>query len=109
MWIGSVEPNDSNDGSCTFEDVNDETKCEPCTPVDNCFNDCGVCELCLGKTTLPAECVPQLEDGGAPDAGPPPGERCPSGVQPCGLPGDELCPPGGTYYCVTGCCQQTIR
>lgn len=102
VWIGSVEPNDSNDGSCTFDQITDPTKCEPCTPVENCFNDCGVCELCLGKNTLPPECLP-------PDAGgpPPPGSRCDAGIQPCGLPGDPACPPGD--YCVTGCCQETIR
>lgn len=107
VWIGSVEPNDSNIGSCTFDEVTNETNCEPCTPVEDCFNDCGICELCLGKNELPAECIPQQYDGGMPDAGYPPGERCPADLQPCGLDGDELCPSG--YYCITGCCEQTIR
>jgi hypothetical protein len=106
VWIGSVDPNDSNNGSCTFDTVTDETKCEPCTPVADCFNDCGVCELCLGKNTLPPECLPP-KDAGVPDAGPPPGERCIFSGQPCGLEGDAPCPQN--YYCITGCCQATIR
>ncbi|HEX2881112.1 MAG TPA: hypothetical protein VHO25_16385 [Polyangiaceae bacterium] len=107
VWIGSVEPNDSNEGSCTFDEVTNETNCEPCTPVEDCFNDCGVCELCLGKNELPPECIPPQYDGGTPDAGYPPGERCAEGIQPCGLEGEELCP--RDYYCITGCCEPTIR
>jgi hypothetical protein len=106
VWIGSVEPNDSNIGSCTFDEVTNETNCEPCTPVENCFNDCGYCELCLGKDTLPPECL-QVPDAGTPDAGYPPGERCPPDIQPCGLAGDLDCPRDN--FCITGCCQPTIR
>jgi hypothetical protein len=35
-------------------------------------------------------------DCGCPDA------ACPGGEQPCGLPGQPLCPDG--YYCITHCC-----
>jgi hypothetical protein len=42
---------------------------------------------------------PVVPDGGL--------ERCPPGVQPCGLPGEPDCPPN--YYCITGCCQHTIE
>jgi hypothetical protein len=46
-------------------------------------------------------------DGSMPiDGGPPPPMRCDPGVQPCGLPGDAMCPID--YYCVTGCCIPTI-
>lgn len=76
---------------CNLEDPE---SCSPCTPVGGeCSNECGPCELCLGRTELPPECY---ED---PD-------RCPEDVQPCGLEGDDPCPEG--YYCVTGCCQMTM-
>lgn len=96
VWIGSMD--ESNNGTCTFADINDPKKCEPCTPVADCFNDCGTCELCLGKTELPPECL------GATDMSPPP--RCEGNRQPCGLPSDPLCPPA--FYCVTGCCVDTV-
>jgi hypothetical protein len=103
VWIGSMD--ESNNGTCTFADITDPAKCEPCTPVKDCFNDCGTCELCLGKTTLPPECFPPA-DGGVvgTDMGPPP--RCPNGEQVCGLPGEPVCPQD--YYCITGCCVATI-
>jgi hypothetical protein len=83
-------------GTCDLDSVNDDTRCRPCTPVPACTNPCGRCELCLGKTTLPADCVP-------PDGGVPTEDRCPAGVQACGLPGDPPCPAG--FFCITGCCQ----
>ena len=44
-------------------------KCAPCTQNQGCFNDCGRCELCLGKTLadIPADCYYQPR----PDAGVP--------------------------------------
>jgi hypothetical protein len=107
VWIGSVQ-NGTNIGSCTFKDLTDPTKCKPCTPVMDCFNDCKHCELCLGKTELPPDCFPP--DGGvdggpdAGDAGPP--LRCDPSIQPCGLPTDPDCPSG--FYCITGCCEPTV-
>jgi hypothetical protein len=92
VWIGSVVEG-TNDGSCTFEDILDTTKCRPCTPVVDCFNDCGTCELCIGREELPAECYEM--DGGTM-------YRCDPGVQVCGLAGDAPCPEG--LYCITGCC-----
>ncbi len=70
---------------CSIEAIEN---CSPCTPVASCLNECGHCELCLGKTELPPDCNEQQE--------------CPEGVQPCGEPGDDPCPEG--QYCVTGCC-----
>ena len=66
-------------------------------------NECGECEICVGKPTVPDHCFGDDEphDAGltvqadqqpmqGPDTGAPPPaeERCPEGVQPCGLPGD---------------------
>ncbi len=96
VWIGSVAEG-TNDGTCNFDDVTDTTACRPCTPVGDCLNECGECELCIGRATLPASCYEV-------DAGVP--YRCAEGQQECGLPGDSEC--GLDYYCVTGCCVQTI-
>lgn len=104
VWIGSVADG-TNTGTCTLADVTDTSKCRPCTPVAECLNGCGVCELCVGRDTLPPECL----DGGVPDAGmgdaavPDGGvARCNTGVQPCGLPTDAPCPQNS--FCITGCC-----
>ncbi len=108
MWLGSgIGEGPGGDGTCTLDLLDDTGACHPCTPVMECFNDCGPCELCLGRTTLPPECFPP--DGGYPDGGydggyPPP--RCEPGVQECGLPGEPECPTD--YYCVTGCCVPTL-
>ena len=98
VWLGSTV---ANVGSCDRDGLTDPSKCKPCTPVPSCFNDCGECELCIGKSTLPAKCTP--------DAGLDSGveEQCPTGVQACGLTGQEPCPPGA--YCITGCCRQVPR
>ncbi len=68
--------------------------CSPCTPVPSCLNECGHCELCLGKTELPPDCT--NDD-----------DRCPAEHQPCGLEGDAPCPEG--QYCITGCCVQAVQ
>jgi hypothetical protein len=85
VWLGSGEESDQK---CDIAHVNDPTVCHPCEQVPACVNGCAVCELCIGKTTLPPEC----DD-----------PECPEGAQPCGLPGSDPCPSG--EYCVTGCCQ----
>ncbi|PKN36298.1 MAG: hypothetical protein CVU63_16950, partial [Deltaproteobacteria bacterium HGW-Deltaproteobacteria-20] len=86
VWLGSET---GGAGTCNLTVLDDKTKCKPCTVVPSCWNDCGNCELCLGKTTLPPECNNQ--------------QQCPTGVQACGLPGQDPCPDG--FYCITGCCQ----
>jgi hypothetical protein len=95
------------DSTCqTTADFGDPTKCPACTQVTQCLNTCGHCELCLGKTTLPADCA----TGGGPDGGAggaggadagPPVPQCDPGIAPCGagLPG---CPESAA--CITGCC-----
>jgi len=99
VWIGHLD--DDNAGTCTFDDILDPNKCPPCTPVADCFNDCGRCEVCLGRPEPPADCF----EPAAPDAGP--GDlRCEPGIQTCGLPGDHPCP--ADFYCITGCCQPIL-
>lgn len=97
VWLGSTE---NGVGSCDAANVADPQKCKPCTPVPSCLNPCDTCELCVGKSTLPAVCAP---DGGAAGAGGS-GAQCAPGVQPCGQPGQSACP--ASYYCITGCCRQ---
>lgn len=43
--------------TCTAADLGDPIKCPPCTQVAQCANPCDHCELCVGKTTLPADCA----------------------------------------------------
>jgi len=83
------------DWSCTAGDFADPVKCPPCTQVTQCLNPCERCEVCIGKATLPLDCV--ALDGHAPDS-------CPAGVIVCGAYGiAPSCCPAGTS-CVTGCC-----
>jgi len=96
------------DPTCTAKDFGDPTKCSPCTQVSQCMNVCGRCELCIGKTTVPADCG---YDGGAPpyDGGTPDGGYgmpvC-EGYQSCAAAAVESCPSGTT--CITGCCLPVI-
>lgn len=112
VWLGS-DADGTGDGSCTRNDINDPTKCEPCQPVAGCLNECGPCELCIDKETLPPECYQQgsggggvggggVGSGGAGNGGPI--GQCPATVQPCGLQGQDPCPTN--FYCITGCCQE---
>ncbi|MBN2340320.1 MAG: hypothetical protein JXX29_22835 [Deltaproteobacteria bacterium] len=92
---------------CSVDNIE---SCDLCTPVGSCLNDCGRCELCLGKTTIPDDCFtgwdtdidsdPTNDDTDTPDY------RCAANVQPCGLESDLPCPNG--QYCITGCCQGTV-
>lgn len=114
VWLGS-EDEASGQGSCTKAGIDDPTKCEPCLPVPSCLNGCDVCELCIGKDTLPPECFPGSSSsssgqGGASSSSSTGGGgsmQCPLDVQPCGLPGQPQC--GAGYYCITGCCQPIIE
>jgi hypothetical protein len=94
------------DPTCTAKDFGDPTKCSPCTQVTQCQNTCERCELCIGKTTVPADCG---RDGGAP----PDGGGSDGGVPVCEgyvscvvVSGEDNCPVGTT--CITGCCLPVI-
>ncbi|MCB9606600.1 MAG: hypothetical protein H6716_08420 [Polyangiaceae bacterium] len=116
VYLGSEDS--GKNPTCTKEDVNDPTKCHPCTPVPSCLNTCEECELCIGKDTLPESCNPPGTGGaGGTGAGGSAGQgtggtgggssQCAAGVQPCGLAGQSPCP--SAYYCVTGCCIEAPR
>jgi hypothetical protein len=90
-WLGSTST--SGDPTCSTSTMSDPEKCRPCQPVPACLNPCGPCELCIG--------------GKLPESGCSPEEQCPSGVQPCGLPGQPRCP--AETYCVTGCCRPVVK
>ena len=113
VWLGSVEA-DGRTGSCTLRQINNPAACHVCTPVRSCLNECGACEICIGRPTPGPECNPPppdagpRPDGAAPfDSGPRPDAgtsmQCASGIVPCGLPGQPECAFGS--YCITGCCQ----
>ncbi|HEX4340639.1 MAG TPA: hypothetical protein VH062_32245 [Polyangiaceae bacterium] len=101
--------------SCTYADLGDPKKCPTCTPSAACDNTCDHCELCLGKTSLPADCAPGTGGaggaGGAPGAGGAGGACvapvCAQGQQSCGVACLPDCAPG--YYCLTGCCVPNVR
>ena len=97
VWIGAKD--ERNNGTCTFDDILDTSKCPRCTPIPGCLNDCGTCELCIGKTELPEECY-DTPDGDVPDT-----SQCPDGSTPCGLPDQPSCASG--YFCISGCCKST--
>jgi hypothetical protein len=94
VWLGSRDYA-TDQLSCYPDTLEDDEACHPCTPVGDCFNDCGECEICFGREDLPPGCDP--DDGEA---------RCPAGGQPCGEAGDEPCP--ADFFCITGCCQPKI-
>jgi hypothetical protein len=104
------------DPTCTSKDFNDPTKCSPCTQVTQCMNPCDRCELCVGKTTVPADCKPAGTDGGTTGQGGA-GGGTPGGEDGGGAGGSygtptcteyASCTPAGGCpsgsNCVTGCC-----
>jgi hypothetical protein len=108
VWLGSEGLDSQSPTVCTLAEAANPDRCHPCSPVSDCMNSCGRCELCLGKTTLPPDCFGSGGGGaggngsGGNGSGGDPGTRCEPGVQPCGLPGDPPCPSG--FFCITGCC-----
>lgn len=88
--------------ACSVADIEDEAKCPRCVPTTACNNECGECELCVGKTLeqLPAKCFEQVPP---PDPGemPPPPNSCDGDLKPCGP--DAPC--GDQAYCSLGCCK----
>jgi hypothetical protein len=94
--------------ACSVDKIDDQTACPRCTKSTMCANDCGECELCLGKTVedLPATCVAKPP----PDAGPPPADAAPPPpTYQCQTPGQATCAStadcdAATEYCSQGCC-----
>jgi len=119
VYIGSEE-------GCTFDTVTDPARCKACTPASSCLNTCERCEICLGKPTIPEDCLPgaggsggsggvggmggmggMSGTGGMGGMGGTGGSgRCPPGKQVCGLPGDDPCPVSS--FCLTGCCTEIV-
>ncbi|MEY2934530.1 MAG: hypothetical protein RL033_5279 [Pseudomonadota bacterium] len=89
IWLGSESAQSAH---CELASSADPSQCRPCTPVPECQNDCAPCELCVGKTSLPASC-------GAGGALTP---QCSEGVTPCDPSQPGAC--GSLHYCITGCC-----
>jgi len=92
VWLGSAQ---QNVGTCDAAHVADPSACQPCTPVKSCFNSCGPCEVCVGRTAPAARCAT------------PGADRCLGTAAPCGQPGEVDCPTDS--YCVTGCCEAAPR
>ena len=104
--------------TCSLANIDDSEACPRCAKNEACANDCGECELCLGKTELPESCTPPAGGGGSGGGGntpggeggapnlPPPAYTCDNGEQVCGP--DHPCE--YTYeYCSLGCCITRIR
>lgn len=96
-------------GTCTDADqIEDPTKCEPCTQSEACQNECGECELCPGRdpADIPASCFPNSGSGGGDGSGSGggPGYVCDNGAIACSS--SEDCNAGD--YCQTGCCVTVI-
>lgn len=86
--------------TCSSATLDDPTKCSPCTQVADCTNPCDRCELCIGKTSIPADCA-QGDTG----TSPPSGQTCSNGGAVC----NAATPCASGTYCVTGCCVAIIR
>ena len=93
--------------TCSSATLDDATKCNPCTQAADCANPCDRCELCVGKTSIPADCATApgadsgAADGGGGGTG---GQICSNGAQVCNA---NLACPSGTY-CLTGCCTPIV-
>ena len=90
---GHSSARDEERGPARFADLRTRSCAVPCTPAGNCLNTCERCELCLGKTELPADCFPGSGGSGGTAAAAAPAARTAANAarrrrQPCGLPGD---------------------
>jgi hypothetical protein len=101
VWLGSEDA--AGNGTCDIANMNNPDMCQPCLPVAACLNECGPCEVCIGKPEPDPGCDGAGGAGGSSGAGGGGQQQCEEGVQPCGLPGQDPCPTN--YYCITGCCR----
>jgi hypothetical protein len=99
--FGCCELNLANDkvfirltDTCSLRNVSDTEACPRCTVTESCFNPCGRCELCPGKTldALPSDCA----EGDL-------AYTCEQGTA-CG----DSTPCGYSEYCVQGCCVPVV-
>lgn len=95
-------------GTCSTAKLG-TAECTECVQTEACINECGRCELCLGKTIndLPADCFDDPNDpdmGGGADGGGSGGSTCDDGEVVCESSLD--CPNGG--YCQLGCCLNIV-
>ncbi len=120
--------------SCSLDMIEDTEACPRCTPSPLCNNECGECEVCVGKglQDLPDHCFEQTppDDTTPPpdDTTPPPDDTTPPPDDTTPPPDDTTPPPDGTgspgnvcdggatacvvssdcgafAYCAFGCCQ----
>lgn len=96
VWLGSEN---TDLGFCELATSADPALCRPCTPVPTCQNTCLECELCVGKTELPASCNDGTGTVGSP--------VCPAGRRSCDPARGVEC--GALEYCITGCCVPAPR
>ncbi len=89
--------------TCSLDNLDDENACPRCEPTDTCANECGECELCLGKTLadLPSSCS-QTPPGGDPDASVPPPDGNDGGTPPSTTDGPDTPPDGPVNVCDQG-------
>jgi len=73
--------------TCDYENIDDQAACPRCEPSTECGNECGECELCPGKETLPDTCEEEVP-------------TCDDGRQAC----DAETPCPANYWCTQGCC-----
>lgn len=116
--------------TCSLDNIDDEQACPRCQMTDTCANECGECELCLGKTLedLPSSCGQTTPPpDGDPDASVPPPDQGSDGGTPPSTdnppPSTDNPPPDGPVnvcdngeacvlnsecgsgdYCRLGCC-----
>jgi len=103
---GSVTKDVMLTSTCSIATLTDPTKCPSCSKNTDCANDCGACELCLGKTSIDPSCNTTTTDAGTTDAGGLNGQTCSiAGASACNA---AVPCPNGTY-CITGCCIQIVN
>lgn len=108
--------------TCSFDKLSDEQACPRCVKSTQCENTCGHCEICPGKTELPADCAPPTGSGGSGSgSGGASGGGAGSGVGGSPNPpsnhtcdgGEQVCTPDvpcdGRSYCQFGCCLPIVR